>query len=407
MKLRYISNRWQIIKSFYTGIGKTGVIFPSTFLVALGFGTVALGMIFYVQDVFAATPSQIGFLFAIWSLSYIIGCIFIRPLFNKILPRYLLIVSAFAMGVFIFFVLFTKNFYITYFYYGLWGLSMSLFWPPIMGWLSQGTEGAQLGKLMSNYNLSWSVGTIISPILAGVLSSIASPVPIYFGSFLFILTCTLITGASLALPKIKQDNWVDSVKNRNALEKDNSTHLRFPAWVGLFTSYAVIGVIFNIFPVFARNELGLGKETIGLLLQVRAIFATLGFIAMGRSDFWHFEPLLMIAGQIFLAAIMFLMSFVSLPFFLGAFIALLGACMAISHTNSLFHGVSGSINRSGRMAVHEILLSAGLIAGSAIGGVIYQNFSMSAVYLFCSFLVTFGLLIQCGLSIWIISNEIR
>ena len=46
MKLQYISQQRQLIRSFYSGIGKTAVIFPSAFLVAVGSGLIGLGIIF-------------------------------------------------------------------------------------------------------------------------------------------------------------------------------------------------------------------------------------------------------------------------------------------------------------------------------------------------------------------------
>jgi len=48
-----------------------------------------------------------------------------------------------------------------------------------MGWLSHGIEGVKLGKVLSNYNFSWSIGTIISPFLTGLLSTISSSLPLF------------------------------------------------------------------------------------------------------------------------------------------------------------------------------------------------------------------------------------
>ena len=74
-----------------------------------------------------------------------------------------------------------------------------------------------------------------------------------------------------------------------------------------------------------------------------------------------------------------------------------GGMRALSYSNSIFHGVSGSINRTGRMAVHEALLAAGLICGSLLGGLIYQYYSMDTVYYFCTLIVVLGALLQGGL----------
>jgi len=107
---RYVDRQLQLIKSFYTGIGKSTLLFPTAFFAALGQGLVTLGVIFYVRDVFLATPGQVGSLTGLWSLAYIVGCIFLRPLTDGILPRYLLTMAACLECLFIALILLTGSF---------------------------------------------------------------------------------------------------------------------------------------------------------------------------------------------------------------------------------------------------------------------------------------------------------
>ncbi len=394
MKFRYVSHRIQLIKSFYSGIGKTAVIFPSTFLVSTGVGIVSLGIIFYVRDIFGVTPSEVGFLSALWSFLYVIGCLFVRPFFNRILPRFLLIISSFLMSVLVFSIIFIKDFSFIYFLYGGWGLAMSLFWPPIVGWLSQGFEGKRLGRVMSNYNFSWGVGISISPFLAGFLSSINRSLPIVVGASLFFITTVLITGASLTLPLIKNDKWIEVIKREEAKKIDRSTPLRFPSWVGIYSTYVVIGVILTVFPLYARQVLGYNEKTIGLLLQERAIFAAIGFIILGRTSFWHFNWKQIVVGHLLLGLVVYIFIYVKGKLFIGLILAVIGFLMSLSYFNSVFHGVSGSPKRSARMAINEAMLSSGLITGSSVGGIIFEHYSMQMVYLFCFLLALFTAVVQ-------------
>ncbi len=394
MRFKYITHRLQLIKSFYTGIGKTSVIFPAAFLVSTGVGIVSLGIIFYVRDIFGVSPSEVGFLSGLWSLSYVVGCLFIRPIFNKILPRFLLMISSFLMACSVSSILLIKDFSYVYLLYGFWGLSMSLFWPSIVGWLSQGFEGKRLGRVMSNYNFSWGVGISISPFLAGFFSSLDRRLPLIAGSILFIVTTLLIVGASLTLPLIKNDRWIDVINKEEAKKLDKSTPLRFPAWIGIYSSYVVIGVVLTVFPLYGRQVLGYNEKTIGLLLQERAIFAALGFIILGRVTFWHFNWKQIVVGQILLAVTMYLFIYIKSKLLIGSFLAIIGFLMALSYFNSVFHGVSGSPKRSSRMAINEAILSSGMITGSSLGGVIYERYSMSTVYTFCSLLAFFIAIVQ-------------
>ncbi len=400
MVYRYIDRQRQLIKSFYSGIGKSAVIYPTSFAVALGHGLVTLGAIFYIREVFAATPSQVGYLTALWSLCYIFGCIFIRPLSNMVLPRYVLMAAAFFKGLFIILILQAKTIGFVYFFYGLFGLSISFFWPPLMGWLSRGIEGAELSKLMSNYNFSWSIGSIISPFIAGYLSIQAPALPLYIGSFSFFTASFLLAGANFFLPLIRQDREVTVNSRLETREKDNSTPLRFPAWIGNFTSYTVIGVIVNIFPLYALDTLSIQKNIIGLLLLNRALFAMFGFLFMGRTIFWHYRPLQMLVSQAVMVVGVFLMAYATTPITVGVLIACMGVSQAFSYFNSQFHGISGSINRSGRMAVHESIISSGLILGSTMGGVLYQRYSMAFVFVICAAFVLFGLIVESAFVGW-------
>ncbi len=399
MKPRYISQRRQLIRSFYTGIGKTTVIFSSAFLAAVGAGLVSLGIVFYMRDIFNASGSQIGLLVAFWSLCFISGCIFIRPLFDHILPRYTLVIATSCMCVFTLAIHSSDSLIWVYIFYGLYGFSTSLFWPPLMGWLSQKVEGIELSKTISKFNFSWSAGMIIGPFLAGYLSEKGTELPIYAGSALFLLTSFMIIGAILSLPRIRKDRDTKLPLERRSLEKGQDTLVRYPAWVGLYTTYVIMGVILNIFPVSARADLFMRKSVIGLLFLSRALFTTSGFIMLGRTTFWHFRSLPMLLGQVSLAILLILMVYTHSPLLLGLILGGIGLLMALGYTYSLFHGVSGSTDRPKRMAIHESLIAAGLICGSSIGGIIYQRYSMATVYWFCSAVVLTGVLIQSGLSL--------
>ena len=291
MKLQYISQRRQLIKSFYTGIGKTAVIFPSAFLAAVGTGLVSLGMI-------------------------ILGCIFIRPLFDCILPRYTLIIAAFCMCISTLSIHYFSSITWIYILWSLYGLSTSLFWPPLMGWLSRNVEGIDLSRVISKFNFSWSAGIIIGPFLSGWLSERAAELPLYFGSGLFLLTGFLIVGATLVLSGIRSDRDTEFSIMAQRSESGQDTLIRYPAWVGIYTTFAVAGVLLIIFPISARNDLSMSKSLIGLLLLSRALFVTLGFIILGKTTFWHFKTLPMLLGQACLVVLLFFMVYVRSPLLL-------------------------------------------------------------------------------------------
>jgi len=381
------------------------VIFSSAFLVAFGVGATMLGMVFHFREALGATPGQIGSLSAVWSLFYILGCIFMRPVFQKTSPRSLMLISTSFMFLFLSCILFVRDLWIAYVLYSLYGFAESFFWPSTMGWLSRGVEGSSLGKKMSMYNLSWSMGMIAGPLASGLLSAVDTVLPLAMGCGTYLFNSVLILIAGITFPGIREEVTAAEAEKEGRKLEDKSTFLRFPSWVGLFTTYAVIGMLLSIYPIYGAEGLGFRKGMIGFLLQIRALCATAGFILLGRTVVWHFKPYQILAGQLIMAMGVFLMRSAYSPLANGILIGAIGFCMALSYFNSIFHGVSGSIQRAGRMAIHEAILAAGLIIGSSAGGLVYQRYSMQMVYTSCTSLVLLGLLFQGALVFVYISKR--
>lgn len=405
MPLHFVSLRRQIIKSLRSGIGKSGIILPCAFLAAMALGVMLLGMVYYLRETLQATKSQIGNFGALWFLSYIVGCLLVRPLFDSVRPRYLLAASTLGIAAFTLAMRHAASLEMIYALIVLVGLFSSLFWPPMMGWLSSDMEGARLSKALSRFNFSWSLGGILSPFLTGWLSEKSAELPIYVASGMFLLTSVLLTVAIFALPRTREgeDNAIRP-QNEDAV-KGRGTLLRYPAWVGLFTCFVMLGVIMNISPVWAKEDLGLTKSLFCTFLLCRAVVTTIGFSVLGRTTFWHYKGLPMILGQLCFAGMVVWMVHIRGPLALGVVLSLMGACVALSYTGSIFHGVAGSTRRAARMALHESLLAAGSMMGAFLGGIIYEKCSAEMVYWCCACVVLLGAIIQTGLCVWISRRE--
>ena len=387
MRFRFISQQQQFLRALSTGVGKTAVILPAGFLTESGLGMLTLGMVFYMREVFGLPPSLVGWAAATWQGCYVLGCLTMRPVFERLLPRYSMIFSSAGMATAVAAILVCRSVGAIFLFYGLFGFCLSFFWPPLMSWLSFGIEGKQLGRAMSRLTLVGNFAIIISPLIAGALSSLAPRYPLYGATALFSANCLLLIGAALALHRIRSDRQRGRGSREDPEQPDRSTALRLPASIGLFVTYTVLGVIVTVFPMFARDDLGLSKSTIGALLLCRALCSAAGFLVLGMTSFWHFRPLPMTAGLGLLVVLVFGISRgTSLPV-LALSLALIGPLVSLGFSYSFFHGASGASRRAARMATHEALLASGLIVGSAAGGQLYQNYSMSAVGVFCAALI--------------------
>jgi len=168
-----------------------------------------------------------------------------------------------------------------------------------------------------------------------------------------------------------------------AAASGGGTPLRYPAWVGMFASYVVSGMVATVFPLFAQDSLGASRGLVGTLVSSRTLTQTLGFLLLGAVSFWQYRSRWLVLSQVYLALLLFAMLFARSVSFFAVLFPLLGLGTAMSYANGLFYGIAGSSRRAARMAIHESTLNGGYIVGASATGFLYQEFSMRTVVLFC------------------------
>jgi DHA1 family multidrug resistance protein-like MFS transporter/DHA1 family quinolone resistance protein-like MFS transporter len=268
--------------------------------------------------------------------------------------------------------------------FAFYGVFMSMFWPPLMAWLSGEHEGRELTRRFARYNLMWSFGSIVSPYVCGELAEHSARYPMAVGTGIFFLTAAFVGGAAMVLPRDAAQSGDFSEACEPVGDGVVETPLRYPAWAGMFAGFFAFGALLAVFPLAAERELFITDGTVGLLFLTRALFSTALFLIIGRTSRWHFKFSPMLSVQLIGVACFVLLTFFADIMVTALLFGLLGIVMAFSYSVSIFHGASGSSNRIKRMAIHESTLSFGLIAGSAAGGMLYETSAVRQVYLMCA-----------------------
>ncbi len=356
------------------------VLFFISVLCQLAIGILTLGLIFYMRDRFALGPQIIGIFASSYTVAYFLGCMFLKRPVSRLRPRHAVEIASLGMMGFGGLIAVVPTVWMAFVCYMLYGLSMSLFWPPIMGWLTRGLEGQQLSRTISSFNISWSIGIIIAPYIAGLLTERNTTYPVYVSSGIMLLIFIIIAAATLLVPSIRA-TASSKEHTSDTLQEDHSTPLRYICWIGLFSGYFIFGITMNIFPIYARDILHYSESFIGLLLLVRGLLTTIAFMLIGRFLWWHYNKIQIYMIQVLLFGICLVGAYaVTVPMFL-LFFFLFGIVFAGIYTNSIFHGAAGSIDRESRMAMHESILTFGVVLGSAMGGTLYQYGSFTLVML--------------------------
>ena len=395
----YVSQRAQLLRAYADGIGKTVVIFPAAFAMAFSITQVNLGLVFFMRDIHQASALAVGWVSGIWALTYVFGCLVVRPWISHILPRYQLVMSAVLFALLSLAIQIAPSVTWLLIIQGVLGIALSFFWPPIMAWLSTGSEGADLGRTVSKFNVSWCTGMVTSPFVCGWLAQTSTRLPLFVGAGMALMTAALIAGAAAALPGARHHDRIASLNEDAEVPVDRSTPLRFPAWVGLFALYFGLGILSSLFPLIARSDLLMSESLIGFFLLIRAALNGVAFAHMGRVSYWHFRLAPMVVAQLLAAATFVLLTLTTSSLAIGVLFMMYGFIAGVGYTQSLFHGVSGSLDRSRRAAIHEALIGAGLFTGPVIGGVVYEHSSMRGVYLLSAALFVAAALTQVALGL--------
>lgn len=379
----------QLIRAYHGGIGKTAIIYPAAFFVAIAMGQMTLGMVLYARLGLDVGGTRIGVLAGIWSVTYVFGCLVMRPWFNRVLPRYLIVASTAMTALLVLAMMATSRYAVLLGLYGAFGLVLSLVWPPMMGWVSTEYEGQALGRVIGRYNLSWCSGAVISPFLCGWLSEQDLRWPLLFAAALLLLVSVFVMGASLVLPRVRADFGTGAPHDAVPGDVDRSSPLRFPAWIGLYMSFFGMGLLVAVFPLIAIEAWSASEIMVGLVFTLRGLANIVAFVILGRIHAWHFRRLPMVGVQWIVVAVFALLainrSIGGAVLLLGVF----GAAMAMSYASSFFHGTTGSLNRARRMAIHEAVLAAGLMTGSVIGGWWYETLSQNGVFSMATLVLAF------------------
>lgn len=358
-------------------INRASLLLPASFIANTGIGILNFSLVFYMRDIFNSTAAEIGWFSSVWAFSYFIGCFLFHNFSRRIGAHRSIAFAALGMASIVGLMILASTAVLMFVLYSLFGFITALFWPPLMGWLSEDFEGSNLNRMMGFFNLSWSTGLVVSPYLAGLLLESNISYPLIFAAVLYgLLTISLflvpILFSSIVLHK--DGNKISNVTI------DSSTPLRYIAWLGNFSGYIIFGVILFVFPLYAREELLFQESTIGLLLLFRALFSTLVFLFAGKISWWHFKKIYMLILQLLIVILTFFIPYTKSWISFAVVLSLFGILFAAQYSSSIFHGVSGSINREKRMAIHESVLTVGIIMGATGGGEIYQHWGMAAAF---------------------------
>jgi MFS family permease len=276
------------------------------------------------------------------------------------------------------------------------GMFMSMFWPPVMGWVSAGLHGDSLNRRLGIFNFSWSSGAIVGALLGGILFSIkpwlAFAVP---SAACFIGAIALLWAWA---PECSSTGEEPLTEDATGTQENRSNLVTFQ-WisrVGLVLGWIAYGAL-RVPIASLLNEMSLGANLHAVIAGGINLIWLLCFIILGRFSGWHFRFGLMAAAMLILIGSIAGVGISKNGTQLLIFILLSSPVTALIYNSHMYYSVSGSGHRQRSAAIHEILLAIGFSIGSFGGGALGHSIGMRNVYFVVAGVIALALLIQIGI----------
>ena len=320
----------------------------------------------------------------LWFVPYILGCLWIGPRADRLGVKHLLLVATGSNAAIVSLMPQASSVPVLLATYILTGLTTSLFWAPMVGWLSTGHDGPHLNRRLGAFNFSWGTGAILGYPIGSALETFAKVHPgqaFYVPAGLVAVTMILIAGARHLPGQVRagsaprHDEPVDPVLQRTFC---------WISRIALVFAWLSLGAL--RFPLASLVKEISRQESTRLLVYALAICTsnsvqTAVYFLLGKTSRWHYRltplVLLQLSAAVAVAGVGLSTGPIELIFWCAA--ATTG--LAVSYHSHIYYSLDVGTSRSAGMAFHEIIAAAGFAAGSfVVGGALGQAFGIRTTY---------------------------
>ena len=356
------------------------IIFVTVFIDLIGFGMVIPILPFYAESL-NASPIQIGFLFAVYSLMQFLFAPMLGRLSDQYGRRPILFISILGSALGYFVIGFASTLLLVFLgriIGGITGANIST----AQAYIADVTTRENRARGMGLFGATFGLGFILGPAIAGILSKYGVHVPFYCAAVLSLSN-------AIALYFFLPESLKPEKRRAAAVESPNKLRqlidsLKEPLFGTLNLVYFLLITAFSImtyaFVLFTAYRYGYTAEQNGYL------FAFVGLMSViGQGVLFGFlvrrvgEPMLACIGCFLMALSLFAIPFVG-PL-AGGLAALLACCTVLSIGNamaspsltSLVSKITAEHEQGSRLGIMQSGASLARAIGPIVGGILLNN----------------------------------
>ena len=281
------------------------------------------------------------------------------------------------------------------------GIGMALFWPTYEAWLAEREGAGDLIRRITTFNLFWTVGITIGPMISSYLYKGTSPVLTFYlaGGFSLINWITLESQTLVNRKNLRSSEHLVLIEAPP--HAAHHIYLRI-ARIANFASWFSLGIVRHIAPKLTV-EAGIPAMAFGNLMLVMGTTQLIGFLWLGtnRAARWHYRLPPLIGVQ--LLAIIAFLAIALMPhglYWTCAFAAI-GLSGAVTYFSSMYYSLHAQKDKGNKSGMHEAVLGSGLLLGPFFGGMLADSaLGVSSPYILCAAVIGVCSVAETGIWLW-------
>lgn len=258
----------------------------------------------------------------------------------------------------------------------------AFFWPPLQAWLAEVGTRERLAERLGLFNLSWSLGVMIGPMIGGFLYAADYRLPWCYsiGTNAFLVLLLLLSrgqpppaAAAPAPPPAHED----ASRLGNAAE-----FLSLGLWAN-FICWFCLANVQSLYPKLAVTR-GLSPQLIGCLLFMVGLAQSVFFIVLRATRAWHFRYGPLVVVHAIAAAGMLIIFGVRSGPLLAVSFSMVGIGLGLSYYSSIYYSLCGDGGAGQKSGIHELMVGSAFFLGPLTGGLCAQYIGLRSPFILCA-----------------------
>jgi len=243
------------------------ILFAVMFLVMVGFGIIIPVLPFYAESI-GASPTQLGFLMAVYSLMQLI----FAPVWGRISDRIgrkpVIMIGILGLALSFFLMGVSSNLWMLFAARIIGGILSSANMPTVMAYVADITSPEDRGKGMGIVGAATGLGFVFGPAIGGVFSKISLSMPFYIAGISSLITFFLVW--FLLKESLTKENRGQQQQKKTSVWQDLNGKESTLFFLQLFISLSLSGLEAT-FAYFAAKKAGLGTVELGYVFMIMGL----------------------------------------------------------------------------------------------------------------------------------------